>query len=811
MKFTSAEKNILVRSDTVITPPFGKKWYLISFLCGALPFLLSALTFILRNGGIFYYYSDFNAQQIPFTIYLGKHLRETDLPQFDFNAGAGLDFFGAYLFYNLFSPFTFIYALIPDSAAIYSFTFVITLKFGFCALSAYIYASRFCKTPEYAAVAAVLYAYSGYTMTNFLYHYLDSLAFFPLMLAALEAAVVDKRRCVFGLSVMLCAFTNYYFFSMEVIFIIIYFLVRLNDEKFRINFKDFCCLGAESVLGAAAAGVAVIPAVAYTLANPRFAAPFQNIKDMLLYGSPWRYARIIQAMFVMPDPQSFTNIFPDTGKEYPRGSLFSSLGMYLPLFGMSGVIAYAISNKKSRFTKLVTLLIIMAFVPVLNSVFSMGSSLYYARWMFAPVLIMSVMTAMALENDTKYFSVGIIIQVSVTVLILIFCIIFPIENFARWELNYNTAQEWTQIIGTLAGAATAFILLFRMKRDGSFPGKVLVLTVAAAFAYSEVTLLFGMGAEPYPESIDSTYPKEIKAEISGSGRSMQSTSLRNRNLLWDIPAVYTFNTIMPAYMNDYIDALGINKDDISDYYPAQCLMSGEEMIAYVPPLSSVYDQRVGEKMENHIQEVISNGGLSDNDEDSSYEDFELRLQDGDLEYYRNNNFIPMGFCYEYSISEEELMTLDQEDRAKLMLKAMVLEDNSAAEEYLSPLPKEELHSLSNEEFAEECAKRAEKTVSGYYTDDDSYNAETDFSEPELVFFSVAYDNGFTAYVDGEEVPIIKANLAFQAIPVPAGKHTIKCVYHSIPRDIGGIVSVSGAIGMAVYSTIIMISKKKRTA
>ncbi len=732
---------------------------------------------------------------MPFTIYLIEHLREMDLPQFDFNAGTGLDFFSAYLFYNLFSPFTFIYALFPNGAVIYAFTFVIALKFGVCALSAYIYASRFCKRSEYAVLCAMLYAYSGYNMANFLFHYLDALAFFPLLPAALEAAVIDKRRCVFGLSVMLCAFINYYFFGMEVIFIVIYFLVRLTDEKFRINFKDFCCLGAESVLGVMAAGIVLIPAAAYIITSPRLGEPFGNIRDMLLYETPWRYARIFQAMFTMPDLQGYTNIFPDYKGVYPNGSRWSSLGMYLPMFGMSGVIAYALSNKKSWFTKLAAICIIIAIIPVFNSIFSVGSSVYYARWMFAPTLIMSVMTGLALENDSKYFKAGTVVQMSATVLMIIFCIIFPIEKLTIWQSDayYNNIMKWMQLAVTFAGAAIVFAVLLKMKRDGSFPLKMLTLTVAAAFSLSEATLLFGMSENPYPEAITSSYPEEFNTEISKSGRITTDSNTENRNLLWNVPAVYILNTTISPYFNEYMDAVGIENGDIPENYHVQCLLSAEELAVYVPPYLSDDTGFIESAGNLHMGEY-----------------YDLHCFDGNIAYYRNKNFVPMGFCYEYFVSGEEFMALDKDARVKLMLKAMVLEDTAAAEEYLSPLPEEELRDLSDKEFAEECAKRAEKTVSGYYTDDDSYNAETDFSEPELVFFSVAYDKGFTAYVDGEEVPLIKANFGFQAIPVPAGKHTIKCVYHSLPRDIGGIVSVSGALGMTAYSIIMIISKRKRT-
>ncbi len=788
-----------------------KKYYILAFVLGLTPFLITALPFIMRNGGVFYFYGDFNVQQIPFTIYITKHLSNMDLPQFDFNAGTGLDFFSAYLFYNLFSPFTFIYMLFPDGAIIYAFTFVIALKFGFCALSAYIYASRFCRTPSYAVMSAVLYAYSGYIMANFLYHYLDALAFFPLMPAALEAAVVDKRRGVFGLSVMLCAFTNYYIFGMEAIFIIIYFLIRLTDENFRINIKDFCCLALETVLGLAASGIALIPAAAYIITSPRLGEPFGNIKDMLLYETPWRYARIFQSMFLMPDIQGYTNIFPDFKGFYPAGSRFSSLGMYLPLFGMSGVIAYALANKKSWFTKLTVLCIIIAAVPILNSIFSLGSSTYYARWMFAPTLIMAVMTAVAVENNSKYFSAGIIIQASAIILTIIFCIIFPMEKLTRWQskVYYNKVQIWTELAGTLAGAAITAIIIYKMKRDDSFSGKALLLTVTAAAAFSEATLLIGMGEEPYPERIKNAYSKEFNTEISGSGRLLTDDYMKNITLLWDIPAVYTFNTTVSPYVNDYLGIVGIMSGDIPDYYPLQCLVSCEERLEYVPASTPVYDEYAEKIIEKMIENDVLNSSDNSNNSDDEYE-YELRCSGGNFKYYRNKNFIPMGFCYEYCISEDELMSLEKEERGKFMLKAMAVEDVSAVSDYLDPVPEEELHAIDDEEFAEECSKRAEKTVSGYYTDDDSYNAETDFSEPELVFFSVAYDEGFTAYVDGEEVPLIKANFGFQAIPVPAGKHTIKCVYHSKWRDIGTVSSIIGISGLIVYTVIFMIIKRKNS-
>lgn len=258
-------------------------------------FLICSIPYIAENGFIMYFYGDFEAQQFPFLVYLRQILGDMTIPQYDFNAGLGMDFMDAYSFYNLFSPFTLITLLIPQKAVVYAMPFLISIKLGICCLNSYLYASRFCKEPSYALIAAMLYTFSGYQMTNFVFHYLDGIAFFPLLLYALELAVTEKHRSLFGIAVTLSALTNYYLFVIEVIFVIIYFLVRLTDSSFRINVKDFFCLGFEAIAGTAAAGIVLIPAVVCILNNPRFGGGYSadNILEAVFYETPWRYARIL--------------------------------------------------------------------------------------------------------------------------------------------------------------------------------------------------------------------------------------------------------------------------------------------------------------------------------------------------------------------------------------------------------------------------------------------------------------------------------------------------------------------------------------
>lgn len=66
--------------------------------------------------------------------------------------------------------------------------------------------------------------------------------------------------------------------------------------------------------------------------------------------------------------------------------------------------------------------------------------------------------------------------------------------------------------------------------------------------------------------------------------------------------------------------------------------------------------------------------------------------------------------------------------------------------------------------------------------------------------TIPYDDGFSVYVDGEEVSKYQVNQAFIGFPISAGKHSIRFVYHAPWRDYGLIGSVIGVVlfGCLVY-------------
>ena len=79
---------------------------------------------------------------------------------------------------------------------------------------------------------------------------------------------------------------------------------------------------------------------------------------------------------------------------------------------------------------------------------------------------------------------------------------------------------------------------------------------------------------------------------------------------------------------------------------------------------------------------------------------------------------------------------------------------------------------------------------------DRLRVETDFSGPGYAVLTEGYDPGWRATVDGLRAPVLRANLLFRAVAVPAGRHAVEMVYRPRGLLFGGILSLA-SLGLLV--------------
>ena len=77
-----------------------------------------------------------------------------------------------------------------------------------------------------------------------------------------------------------------------------------------------------------------------------------------------------------------------------------------------------------------------------------------------------------------------------------------------------------------------------------------------------------------------------------------------------------------------------------------------------------------------------------------------------------------------------------------------------------------------------------------------------------MFFSVPYDSGWSAEVNGEPAEIIKAGVGFMAVAVEAGDNTISFSYTTPGLYAGMAVTAVSAVAFASYLVVMLVKRKR---
>jgi hypothetical protein len=79
---------------------------------------------------------------------------------------------------------------------------------------------------------------------------------------------------------------------------------------------------------------------------------------------------------------------------------------------------------------------------------------------------------------------------------------------------------------------------------------------------------------------------------------------------------------------------------------------------------------------------------------------------------------------------------------------------------------------------------------------DRVRLDAQLTEPGVVVLADAYDPGWRAWVDGRPASVLVANVAFRAVPVPAGRHVIEMRYRPPSVAVGLAIGLAGLVALA---------------
>ena len=777
-----------------------KKFWQAVGLC-ALTAAIFFLPFYILDGGFFHYAGDFNSQQISFYRYMNGFVKGAGYPDSTF-AGAprntfswatdlGSGVMNAYSFYLYGSPFFWLSVLLPQSWLPYMMVPLLVFKFGVAGGGAYLYLRRYVKNANYAVLGACLYALSGFAVYNvFFNHFVDVVALFPYLLWALDEAIYENRHGLFAFWVAVNLLNNYFFFVGQVIFLCIYFVCKLTAKDFRLTGRKFGHLLWESVLGVAMGCLLLFPAVLSLLQNPR-TIDLSSGWGFLTYAKVQQYLAILLSWILPPDSPYLTSVWSEGVIKW------TSMTAYLPLCSLAGAMAYWRSRKADSKKRIVAVCAVCALVPVLNSAFYALNSSYYARWYYMPTLILAAMTVNALEDpdidlDAPARGIGWIMLAT-----LVFAVV-PVQDDTTGTWSFGVLKNPGQFFAVL-GFGLLGLALYRYlcgiwRQNSRFAQRMTAAVLVFACVFTMVHIGIGKFGQWHTDSDlveQDNNALLLKNDLPEDDYRIDTYKIHDNIGMWlDKSCLQYFGSTAAPSILSFYPGLGVKRDVRSEpeitNYALRGLLSVEYLIT------------TPEKRESFEDEA---------DEGWTY----LADVDG-YTLYHNDNYVPMGFAYDYYVTEATYQTSIKTLRSNLLMRALVLTDEDVAQygRYLTELSEDMLNDLHYDSYTQDCADRRANSCSVFQMNNAGFHAEITLDKTNLVFFSVPYDDGFTAYVNGEKTDILRVDEGLMAVLCPAGASSIDFVYQAAGLSASRVVTAVAIPVWVVYVAYFVRRKRRST-
>ena len=758
------------------------------------------LPFYIIDGGFFHYAGDFNSQQISFYRYMNGFLKGAGCPDSAF-AGAprntfswatdlGSGVMNAYSFYLYGSPFFWLSLIFPQSWLPYLMVPLLVLKFAVAGGGAYLYLRRYVKNINYAVLGACLYALSGFAVYNvFFNHFVDVVALFPYLLWALDEVLYNGRHGLFAFFVAVNLLNNYFFFIGQVVFLVIYFVCKLSTRDFRLTGRLFLHLAFESLLGVAMGCLLLVPAVLSLLQNPR-TIDLSSGWGFLTYSKVQQYLAILLSWILPPDSPYLTSIWTEGVIKW------TSMTAYLPLCSLAGAVAYWRSRKGDSKKRIVGTCAVFALVPILNSAFYALNSSYYARWYYMPVLILAAMTVNALEDHNTDLDIPAKGIGWLMIATLAFALV-PVQDSETktWSLGVlQNPGQYAVVLGFGLGGLLLYRYICRAWRtDRRFPQRVTGVVLAFAVSFSMVHIGIGKFGQWHTDSdLVQQYTDALKLKEDlpeGSYRVDTYKTHDNLGMWLDKSCLQYFGSTAAPSILSFYPALGVKRDVRSEPEISNYALRGLLSVEY---LITTPEQRASFETE-------ADAGWAYVGEQDSYA------------LYRNKNYVPMGFTYNYYLTETEYEQTLKSQRSNLLMRALVLSEEDAARygRYLTVLPEEKRNDLTYDAYVQDCTDRRTHSCTAFEMNNAGFHAEITLAKENLVFFSVPYDDGFTAYINGSQADIVRVDEGLMAVLCPAGESSIDFVYQADGLALSRPVTLAAIPVWLVYTAYFVWRKRRK--
>ena len=384
------------------------------------------------------------------------------LPFWSWNIGFGSDIMTTLSYYVIGDPICLLCAFIPVRHTEVLFNCLIILRLYLVGIAFSVFALRFPIKKMPALIGSIVYAFMGFLLFSLRHPYfINAAIYLPLLFLGIEKIYRKQRPYLFVIMAFISAISNFYFFYILSIFVVLYAVLRFfsyyRQNRFKAFWVQMLKIGGYYIVGWLMAAVIFVPSAYAFLKSSRIIGT--GIDGWLWYKSPYVATTILS--FVVPHENNAWSLL-----------IFPSIAIVSYIF---------VLLKWKKWLSLKTAVIvttIFIFVPFFGYAFN-GFGYIANRWIFVFGFVIALTVAVLLNELERLTMKDFIIMAVTTVVYFIY------SYFATYSFPKIKYQEMMRkflipavIFAVLALAVFLFVILLKGRLNGKQKTKQILIKSA---------------------------------------------------------------------------------------------------------------------------------------------------------------------------------------------------------------------------------------------------------------------------------------------------------------------------------------------
>jgi len=175
---------------------------------------------------------------------------------------------------------------------------------------------------------------------------------------------------------------------------------------------------------------------------------------------------------------------------------------------------------------------------------------------------------------------------------------------------------------------------------------------------------------------------------------------------------------------------------------------------------------------------------------------------GDVKILKNRLSLPLGFTYSKFIRLKDFKELSKDQKEFTLYKAFVLDDSLYTN--FKSFPRFRLSDTSQNyswsELANDINLLKKDTLKIDLFGQNLIKGKIQSEHPELLFFSIPFDKGWTAKIDGKEIKPLIVNVGFTGILLDKGEHQVQLSFTPRFYYVGALIS---GIAVILFASLVL--------